>query len=239
MQIQAIVFDADNTLVDFYTMKKQCVEAAIEKMVERGLPATKEEALSIIDEIFRNHGWEDALLFWHVAEYVGIKDQVQIERFAQLGKTAYRRRQREFLKPYDGVHETLIALRDKKIQLAVLSDAPRIKVFDRLCDTGLEPFFEDFVVGSNREDEFKKPTQEAFRRVLAMLLERTKKEFDPSKIIMVGDHPLRDVLGAHNYGFKTAWAKYGYIAKPGVDKDKIITKADFVLEKFSDILKAV
>lgn len=233
MPIKAIVFDIDNTLVDFHTMKLQCTEAGVTTMVQRGLPATLEEVKRIVPEVFRNYGWEDQLLFWHIAEFAGVKDETALERFAQLGKTSYRRKQRDFLKPYEGVAETLAALREQGVQLAILSDAPRLKVFDRLCDAGLEPFFENNVVGAIN-DTHKKPNSEAFRKVLS-LLGRTS----PQDVLMVGDHPVRDILGAKNYGFSTAWAKYGYIPQHGEDPNTVKTRADHVLERFSDLLHAV
>ena len=35
--IKAIVFDLDNTLVDFMAMKRQAIDAAIDSMVDAGL----------------------------------------------------------------------------------------------------------------------------------------------------------------------------------------------------------
>ncbi len=232
--ITAAVFDVDNTQLDFYTMKKHCVKAGLEKMISRGLPVSFDEAERILDEVFRNEGWEDQRLFWHVAEYAGIKDQVNLERFAQLGKTAYRKHQRDYLQPYEGMRETLTYLRDAGIRLAILSDAPRLKVFDRVCDADLEEFFEDRVVGAEKDDPFKKPSAVAFQRVLDVL-----KLNSPQGVIMVGDQPYRDVLGAKNNGFIAAWAKYGYIPKHDEDINTVVTRADYVLEKPTDLIEIV
>lgn len=233
-QITAIVFDFDNTLVDFHTMKFVCSDAGIEKMINRGLPATLDEAKSIRDEVFRNYGWEDPRLFWHIAEFCGVKEPVSLERYAQLGKTAYRKRQRDYLAPYDGVPATLAKLTEGGIALAVLSDAPRLKVFDRLCDSDLEPYFEDRVVGKDKKQRHLKPSPRAFKRVLDVLERET-----PEGVLMVGDHPVRDILGAKTYGFQTAWAKYGYTPKTGEQKDAVQTRADYVLEHFTDLSKIV
>ncbi|MBI4146028.1 HAD-IA family hydrolase [Candidatus Woesearchaeota archaeon] len=233
MRVDAVVYDLDNTLVDFHTMKRQSVDAALDKMIERGLPVNKSEAWCIVDEVYRNHGWEDPLLFWHVAEYAGIRKEVQLERFAQMGKTAYRRRQRDFLHPYEGVVETLDGLKELNVRLAILSDAPRLKIFDRLCDTGLEPYFEDSVVGGDDGGHLQKPSAEAFQRVLSVL-----ERDSPQGVLMVGDHPVRDILGAKNYGFGTAWAKYGFV--PKLQQDVIpLTRADYTLETPTDVLEIV
>jgi len=234
MPIEAIVFDVDNTLVDHVKMKFQCAYAGMDKMIERGLPITKEDARRILAELFRNYGWEDPLLFWHAAEVAGVKKDVDIERFAQIGKTTYRKKQRDHLKPYEGVPETLAHLRDRKIQLAILSDAPRLKVFDRLCDIDLEPFFENNVVGGDYEDKYKKPHPDAFRKVLLLLGRES-----PENVMMVGDNPIRDIMGARNFGFTTAFAKYGYVLQPGEDINTVKTRADYVLEQFPDLVAIV
>lgn len=233
MPIEAIVFDIDNTLVDFHTMKLACTQAGLDKMIARGMPITADEGKRIVPEVFRNYGWEDQMLFWHVAEFAGVKEEIELERYSQIGKIAYRRKQREFLSPYEGVQQTLAELKKRGIAIAILSDAPRHKVFDRLCDSDLEPYFENNVVGAT-EDAHKKPSPKAFEKVLSVLGRQTSQN-----VMMIGDHPVRDILGARNYGFTTAWAKYGYFPALGEDVNAIKTRADYVLERFSDILRTI
>ena len=233
MNIEAIVFDVDNTLLDFHKMKLQSTQAGIDKMMERGFPITPDEGKRITTEVFRNHGWEDPKLFLNIALMAGVTKPATLERYAQIGKVAYREKQREHLKPYEGVVETLDALKKQGIQFAILSDAPRFKVFDRICDIGLEPYFEDNVVGGEA-DEFKKPHPAAFKAVLECLGRK-----DASNVLMVGDQPIRDILGAKNYGFSTAWAKYGYTPSHGEDVNTVKTRADYTLEKFSDLVRII
>lgn len=51
--IKAIVFDLDNTLVDFMLMKRRAIEAAIPAMIDAGLKLPPEEIKLIIDEIYK------------------------------------------------------------------------------------------------------------------------------------------------------------------------------------------
>src|SRR5439155_20992415 len=65
--IRAIVFDLDNTLVDFMKMKSDAVEAAIDGMIDAGLGLPREAVKARIDPIYQAHGLEyqrvfDALL---------------------------------------------------------------------------------------------------------------------------------------------------------------------------------
>jgi putative hydrolase of the HAD superfamily len=54
--IKAVVFDLDNTLMDFMKMKKRAIEEAIPAMVDAGLEITTEVANKIIDEIYKEKG---------------------------------------------------------------------------------------------------------------------------------------------------------------------------------------
>ena len=44
-KIKAVVFDLDNTLVDFMLMKRQAIDAAINAMRDAGLRLSNEEIL--------------------------------------------------------------------------------------------------------------------------------------------------------------------------------------------------
>jgi beta-phosphoglucomutase-like phosphatase (HAD superfamily) len=53
MKIKAVLFDLDNTLIDFMWMKKLAVEISVEHMINAGLPGQKEELFSEIFNIYR------------------------------------------------------------------------------------------------------------------------------------------------------------------------------------------
>jgi beta-phosphoglucomutase-like phosphatase (HAD superfamily) len=52
-QLKAIVFDLDNTLVDFMAMKRQAIEAAIDAMVDAGITLERTEIKARIDAIYK------------------------------------------------------------------------------------------------------------------------------------------------------------------------------------------
>ncbi|CUS90837.1 hypothetical protein JGI13_01900 [Candidatus Kryptonium thompsonii] len=62
--IKAVIFDLDNTLVDFMTMKKQAIESAINAMIDAGLKISPEEAKQRIDRIYREKGIEYQQVFF-------------------------------------------------------------------------------------------------------------------------------------------------------------------------------
>ena len=57
-KIKAIIFDLDNTLVDFMKMKEVAIDAAVDAMIDAGLPMKKEVAKSKIFEVYDAKGIE-------------------------------------------------------------------------------------------------------------------------------------------------------------------------------------
>ena len=56
--IKAVVFDLDNTLVDFMRMKRNAVEAAVKAMIDAGLDFPYDVIKTKIDEIYNEKGIE-------------------------------------------------------------------------------------------------------------------------------------------------------------------------------------
>ncbi|KXK35242.1 MAG: Phosphoglycolate phosphatase [Chlorobi bacterium OLB6] len=128
--IRAVVFDLDNTLVDFMAMKRQAVDAAIGAMMDAGLQLTFDQVKEHIDSIYAELGIEYQKVFDMLLENVlGYVDP----RIISAGIIAYRRAREAALKPYPHVTATLMQLNRKGLRLGILSDAPTREAWLRLC----------------------------------------------------------------------------------------------------------
>ena len=56
--IKAIIFDIDNTLIDFMTMKRAASAAAANAMIEAGLQDVPEDCLDKLFAFYLDHGIE-------------------------------------------------------------------------------------------------------------------------------------------------------------------------------------
>ena len=220
--VKAVLFVLDNTLLDFLRMKKISCEAAISAMVDAGLEMDQELAYTKLFELYGVHGIEHQEIFQKfLKETTGEIDY----RILSAGIAAYRRMQTGYLEPYPHVRKTLIALREKRIHLGIVSDAPKLRAWLRLAEMGLSAFF-DFVVTLDDTGKLK-PNAFPFQAAIDVL------KFAPDEILFVGDNPERDIKGAKAMGMKTALAKYGQVF-PNSD-----VKADFELKDISDLEKIV
>lgn len=218
--IKAVIFDLDNTLIDFMKMKRSSVSAAVRAMINSGLRLNQSKAEKILYSLYDKYGIEYNKIFQKFLLKVGKIDY----KILASGIVAYRKVQLGFLEPYPKVVPTLLRLKQKGLKLAVVSDAPRLKAWMRLTELGIADFF-DAVVAFGDVSE-KKPSGLPFKKVLKKL------GLKPSEVLMAGDNPSRDILGAKKLGMKTCFASYGAL-KP----EKV--KADFVIKKFEEILGVV
>ena len=221
MIFKAVLFDLDNTLVDFMRFKRKCSEAAIRAMIEAGLPMEEEKAVSLLFKMYKKYGIENQDIF---SKFL-CKAQEKVDyRILASGIAAYRRMKAGSMAPYPRVRETLIKLKSFGLKLGIVSDAPRMQAWLRLAEMNLSEFFD--VVVALEDTGRLKPSRLPFRQAIKKL------GLKPEEILFVGDNPERDIKGAKAMGMKTALAEYGQIVKAK-------SKPDFVLKEPADLLKVV
>ena len=196
--IKAVIFDLDNTLTDFMRMKENAVDAAVEAMVDAGLRFPPERIKEKIYEVYEREGIEFQNVFdVALAELLGEVDfKVQA-----AGIVAYRRAREASLVLYPHVKVTLIELMKRGIRLGVVSDAPRMEAWLRLCYLQLHHMFDKVLTFDDTGE--KKPSPTPFRRVLDHF------RVEPHEALMIGDWPERDITGAAKLGITTVFARYG------------------------------
>jgi len=220
MKVKAIIFDLDNTLIDFMKMKKEACKAAIKAMIKKGLKLPFKQAYKKLMETYFKVGIESDKAFEKFLEEQGFKD----EKILAAGIQAYLEEKRKFLKPYPKVKQTLKKLKKRGLKLAIVTDAPKLKAYQRIISLGIDDYF-DFVIG--KEDTgMEKASLEPLK------LAAEKLSLKPEEILLVGDSIERDIEPAKKLGMKTALAKYG-------QEKKEKGKADFKIEKIEDLLKII
>jgi putative hydrolase of the HAD superfamily len=196
--IRAIIFDLDNTLVDFMAMKEAAVEAAVMAMIDAGLKIPEETAKEKIYMIYDQEGIEDQKVFdkFLTKEFGSIDYRIHA-----AGIIGYRRAREAALVLYPHVQLTLMELVKRGFKLAVVSDAPRLQAWLRLCQLNLHHIFD--VVVTYDDTKKRKPDPEPFKKALQLLA------CESHQAIMVGDWAERDIVGAKLLGIKTVFARYG------------------------------
>jgi HAD superfamily hydrolase (TIGR02253 family) len=223
--IKAVLFDLDNTLMDFMRMKRACVESAVDAMIIAGLQMPKRAATKALYDIYWNIGIEHPHIFEEFLKKVHRKIDYRI---LAAGIVAYRKTQLGYQRPFPGISHLLISLRERGLRLVIVSDAPRLKAWLRLTELGMQDFFDNVV--AFEDTGHRKPSPLPFRKALRHL------RLKPSEVVMVGDWPARDIAGAKALGITTVWARYGWqFAKPA----PIRHGADYVIDAPLELLRVL
>ncbi|GAB5047017.1 HAD-IA family hydrolase [Thermodesulfovibrio sp. TK110] len=207
--IELIIFDLDGTLVDSCEDITQALNYCFEKL---GISEfSKEEVKKMVGEGV-NRLIEKALQ----ARGVNFPSQEIIKCFVNY----YREHITDFSKAYPEVKETLEEL--KNIKKAVISNKLTELSIKTLENLSLLKYF-DFVAGSDLFSE-RKPS--------AIPITETVKRFytTPDKTLIVGDSEL-DIMAGKQAGVKTVAVTYGYRER------ELLKDADFIIDKFSELLK--
>jgi putative hydrolase of the HAD superfamily len=219
--IKAVIFDLDNTLIDFMKMKRIAVEEAVDAMIDSGLKIKKKQALKQLYKIYYDVGLENPKIFQKFLKKT--TGEIDYKALA-YAITAYRRARTGFLHPYPGAESTLTKLKSMGLKLAIVSDAPKLKAWLRLVSMRIDHFF-DIVVALEDTGRLK-PSRLPFRAALKKL------NLQPEECMMIGDRPEKDMKGARALGIQTCLARYGAEKNPR-------GKWDFEIKDITGLVKVV
>ena len=220
--IKAVIFDLDNTLIDFMKMKKLSCEAAVNSMIDAGLKIEKEKGMGLLFDLYDKYGLEDPKIFQKFLKKITGKVDYRV---LANGIVAYRKVRGGFLEPYPHTSYVLLKLKGKGLKLAIVSDAPKLKAWIRLAYMKIADFFD--VVVAFEDTMQRKPSKLPFEAALKNL------RLKPEECLMVGDWPERDVEGAKKIGMKTCFARNGSSRKI---KD---SGADYIIDDIKELLQII
>lgn len=219
--IKAVLFDIDNTMIDFMKMKRACVTAGVNAMVDAGLKMSRPKALKLLYELYELHGIESQKIFQKFTKKVYGKIDYKLVAYGTL---AYRKMRESYLVAYPNLISTLKKIKKKGYKLAVVSDAPVMEAWMRLVSLKIDGFFDEVVT---KADARKQKTHPApFRTALKRL------GLKPEETIMIGDRIARDVKTAKKLGIHTIYARYGDQKPAKIGK----SGAEFEIEDVSEVV---
>lgn len=225
-RIDAVIFDLDNTLTDFMRAKENSIVAAVDAMIDAGLPLDRAEATARIFAIYKDRGIEHQRVFNVFLEQA--MGQVQ-DRILAAGVVAYRRARDFSLVLYPHTMLVLNRLLKDGYKLAVVSDAPRFEAWIRLTYLGLQHAFD--LVLTFDDTGHHKPDPIPFLMALDHL------GVSADRAVIIGDWRERDILGGQNAGMHTVYARYGDKYSQYADKaDAPTAVPDFTADDPLDLL---
>jgi putative hydrolase of the HAD superfamily len=241
MEIRALLFDVNGTLIDIETDEwmDEAYRAVAHFLTYQGIALHRGEVRTLYFQIMKEqfaaskevYPEFDVVAVWrevlrrHATEYthsLGPEKLLQMPLFlAELQRGISRKR----LVAFPQAQEILVLLKTR-YRLAVVSDAQSAYGLPELRAAGLADYFAPIIISGDYG--YRKPDARLFQAAL------TELEVCPEEAIFVGNDRFRDVLGARQVGMKTIlFCPYGNaVGSPE-------TEPDYILYKYADLPRAI
>ncbi len=199
--ITTILWDIDNTLLDFQAAEKIAIQACFDKY---DLGICTDEMLSRYMKINRSY-WEklermeiekSVLLVARFADFFrgeGLPEEVAADFNAE-----YQVRLGDTCVFFDNAGELIRQLKDKGIRQYAATNGTEVAQERKLKNSGLDRLLDGAFISDRIGHE--KPTKGFYDAVFAALGDTPKEE-----ILAIGDSLTSDIKGGHDAGLKTVW----------------------------------
>lgn len=187
--IKAVFFDIDDTLYDTSSFAKLARRAAINAMIDAGLPLEFNKAYQLLTEIIKEKGSNYDKHFNILTKRVFGEEKPLL---IALGMITYHNVKFALLRVFPNTMSTLIYLKSQGYHLGVISNGITIKQWEKLIRLGLHHFFDEVV--TSQEAGVEKPDKKIFELAI------NKMGCKAEKSVMIGNNFQDDILGAINAG---------------------------------------
>jgi len=240
MNIKAILFDINGTLIDINTDEgnDEIYRGISHLLTYQGINMhrweVRDEYYRIMDDQ-RKASREKYPEFDVVAIFreflkrrsaaTGTVPSGKLEWLPVFLAEAYRGISRNRLQLYPGVLDVLNELR-LRYKLAAISDAQSAWCLPEMRSVGIDRYFDHVIVSG--DFGYRKPDARLFTAALAAL------QMTPEKVLFVGNDMFRDIYPANQLGIKSV-----YFSSNQGGKQAEGAKPDYIIYQFSELRQAV
>jgi putative hydrolase of the HAD superfamily len=240
MNIKAILFDINGTLIDIHTDEgnEEIFRGISHLLTYQGITLhrweVRNEYYRIMD-VQRKASMEEYPEFDVVnifREFLkrqflakGVIPTEKLEWLPLFLAETYRGISRNRLQLYPGVLEVLSELHSR-YKLAAISDAQSAWCRSEMRAVGIEGYFDPIIVSGDYG--YRKPDHRLFRAALAVL------NLNPENVLFVGNDMFRDIYPANQLGIKSVF----FSSNQG-GKQADGAKPDYIIYQFSEMRQAI
>jgi putative hydrolase of the HAD superfamily len=193
MTVRAVFLDVDDTLVDYQTASRAAFESALGSLdgydTFHNLDHYERFLTGEFDfQTFRDTRMADFLT--RAGRTQDVPRAVELERRRFEGLAAHYRL-------FDDVHRCLEGLRDRDLQIGLITNNEGVHQRAKLAIVGLDQLVDVIVI--SQEVGVAKPDARIFAHACQLL------EVRPEEALHVGDNPYADAEGAHLAGLRAVW----------------------------------
>jgi putative hydrolase of the HAD superfamily len=241
MEIRALLFDINGTLIDIETDEwmEEAYRAISHFLTYQGIALHRGEVRDLYFRIMKEQFSQsrevypefDVVAVWRevlrrcATGYTTSLDAEKLRQMPLVLAEMQRGISRKRLVAFPQTQEILARLRTR-YPLAIVSDAQSAYGLPELRAVGLAGYFAPIVISGDYG--FRKPDPRLFQAAL------TELQVTPHEAIYIGNDRFRDVLGARQAGMKTIlFCPFG---NPGGSPE---TEPDYIIYRFAELPRAI
>lgn len=192
-EIQAVIFDLDNTLVNRQAAFRAYSEHFINQFVSVADEADRASMLEVMRIADRDGYRHKRELYSELRQQFKIESKATVDELLQFWFQQFS----SYTVLMDGAIELLTALKIRGIKLGIITNGSVASQHAKIEQVGLRSYFDAIIVSD--EVGCKKPDRKIFELAVARL------DTQPHVCMFVGDHPVNDVQGAREAGLQPVW----------------------------------
>jgi len=225
IMIKTVFLDIDDTLYNTSEFAKLARKAALNAMIDAGLPLSNAEAYKLLREIIKENGSNyNKHLNVLTKRVFGEENPLLIA----VGMITYHNVKFALLRLFPNTMSTLIHLKSKGYKLGIISNGLTIKQYEKLVRLGLHHFFDSVI--TSQEAGVEKPDTAIYE--LAM----KRMGCNAENSVMIGNSFNDDILGAINTGMSAVYLTQGLTDFELQKIEKLGIKLD-IISDIGDIKK--
>jgi putative hydrolase of the HAD superfamily len=241
MDIRALIFDINGTLIDIETDERmeQAYRAIGHFLTYQGVTLHRWEVLDLYFQVMKEQFAQskeiypefDVVEVWreilerHASDGTRSLPPEKLQQIPLFLAELQRGISRKRLTLFPQVLEVLSQLRER-YPLAVVSDAQSAYAFPELRAVGLHEYFDPVIISGDYG--YRKPDARLFQTALDRL------QVLPGQAVFIGNDGYRDIFGARQLGIKTILFRHTQdVARPNE------AEPDYIIREFADLTRAV
>ena len=241
MDIRALIFDINGTLIDIETDERmeQAYRAIGHFLTYQGVTLHRWEVLDLYFQIMKEQFAQsmeiypefDVVAVWrevlerHASNFTRALPPEKLQQIPLFLAELQRGISRKRLILFPQVLEVLSQLRER-YPLAVVSDAQSAYALPELRAVGLHEYFEPVIISGDYG--YRKPDARLFQTALDRL------QVLPGQAVFIGNDGYRDIFGARQLGIKTILFRHTQdMTRPNE------AEPDYIIREFADLTRAL
>ena len=241
MDIRALIFDINGTLIDIETDERmeQAYRAIGHFLTYQGVTLHRWEVLDLYFQIMKEQFAQstetypefDVVAVWrevlerHASEFTGSLPLGKLQQLPLFLAELQRGISRKRLCLFPQVLDVLSRLKEQYL-LAVVSDAQSAYALPELRAVGLHEYFSPVVISGDYG--YRKPDARLFQTALDRL------QVLPGQAVFIGNDGYRDIFGARQLGIKTILFRHTQdMTRPNE------AEPDYIIREFAELTRAL